>query len=184
MRFGQKSNWSNQEDLQAFFSLEANFFAVHKFFTVGARLIGGAKSRAAAQASRRKAPGALSTQAADEVLLRRTRLILRPCGEREKRLNAIDCVGARLGVRARMSAAPSAGSESEMLELMNRQIGMIEIVIGVRVDDNVGALAASLRFVDELLAGRSRRPVVRRADQQQQRQRDFQPCSRGKRQPG
>jgi hypothetical protein len=71
-----------------------------------------------------------------------------------------------------------------MLELMNRQIGMIEIVIGVRVDDNVGALAASLRFVDELLAGRSRRPVVRRADQQQQRQRDFQPCSRGKRQPG
>ena len=79
-------------------------------------------------------------------------------------------VRARRRIGSDMDAAGAAGGECHAGALLQRQVRVVEVVIGVGIDHDRRLRAASARARHHLLAGARRGPVVLGADQDQGRQ--------------
>ena len=87
---------------------------------------------------------------------------------REKIRDALDGVGTCRGVRPGMRAAAAIGREGETIDSVRRQVWVIEIVIGLWIDNDIDLFSLRLRFRGEIGAGRRRRPVIIGADQDEE----------------
>src|SRR5215510_8421318 len=83
--------------------------------------------------------------------------------------DAHDRIGARSRIGADMRAARTVGAVGKPGEQAQRIVRAIEVVIGVRIDDDRGLRGAAAGAGDHLLARRRRRPIIGAAGQNQGR---------------